>query len=84
MLPNLRTPDGHDHACAAHCNDLPTPALVVDAAIARRNIKRMADYAAAHGLRLRPHTKTHKSKRLARLQIEAGAAGLTVAQAGEA
>lgn len=84
MLPNLRTPDGHDHACAAHCNDLPTPALVVDAAIARRNIKRMADYAAAHGLRLRPHTKTHKSKRLARLQIEAGAAGLTVAKAGEA
>jgi D-serine deaminase-like pyridoxal phosphate-dependent protein len=64
--------------------DLPTPALVVDATIARRNIQRMADYTAGHGLHLRPHTKTHKSKRLARLQLAAGAAGLTVAKAGEA
>lgn len=63
---------------------LPTPALVIDATIARRNIRRMAEYTAAHGLRLCPHTKTHKSRRLARLQLVAGAAGLTVAKAGEA
>ena len=64
--------------------EVPTPALVVDAAIARRNIQRMADYVRRHNLRLRPHTKTHKSKMLARLQRDAGAPGLTVAKAGEA
>jgi D-serine deaminase-like pyridoxal phosphate-dependent protein len=44
----------------------------------------MADYAKAHHLNLRPHTKTHKSKLLAKLQMEHGAVGLTVAKAGEA
>jgi D-serine deaminase-like pyridoxal phosphate-dependent protein len=63
---------------------LPTPALAVHADIARRNIANMARYAAQHGLGLRPHTKTHKSRMLAQLQIEAGALGLTVAKAGEA
>ena len=33
---------------------------------------------------LRPHTKTHKSPPIARLQTEAGARGLTVAKVGEA
>ncbi len=36
------------------------------------------------GVRLRPHTKTHKSPHIARLQREAGAAGITVAKLGEA
>ena len=35
-------------------------------------------------LRLRPHTKTHKSILLARQQLALGAAGLTVAKTGEA
>jgi len=65
-------------------NDLPTPCLVIDAAIAKRNIHRLAAYAAAHTLSVRPHTKTHKSILLSRWQIEAGASGLTVAKAGEA
>jgi len=64
--------------------ETPTPALVVDATITRRNLWQMADYVRRHGLGLRPHTKTHKSKMIARLQIEAGAIGLTVAKAGEA
>src|SRR5262249_38210433 len=37
-----------------------------------------------HGLRLRPHTKTHKSTMLAKEQIARGAAGLTVAKVSEA
>lgn len=65
-------------------SDLPTPALVIDATRVAKNIKRMADYTAAHRLQLRPHTKTHKSRHCARLQLEAGAIGLTVAKAGEA
>lgn len=65
-------------------DSLPTPALIVDAAIVRRNINRLADYAAQHRLGIRPHTKTHKSRMLARLQLDAGAVGLTVAKVGEA
>ena len=44
----------------------------------------MADYAKSRNLFLRPHTKTHKSRRLAELQLQYGAAGLTVAKVGEA
>jgi D-serine deaminase-like pyridoxal phosphate-dependent protein len=64
--------------------DLPTPAILIDADAVRRNIERMAKYAREHNLRLRPHAKTHKSALLGKMQIEAGAAGLTVAKAGEA
>jgi D-serine deaminase-like pyridoxal phosphate-dependent protein len=65
-------------------SELDTPALVVDLDIFERNLKRVADYAAAHHLRLRPHTKTHKSPEVARQQLALGAAGLTVAKIGEA
>ncbi|MCC6424919.1 MAG: alanine racemase [Phycisphaerales bacterium] len=61
-----------------------TPSLVVDADIVRRNLKRMADFGAAHKINIRPHTKTHKSQFIGRLQIENGCQGLTVAKVGEA
>jgi D-serine deaminase-like pyridoxal phosphate-dependent protein len=64
--------------------DLDTPAMLVDLDIFENNLKRVADYAAAHKLRLRPHTKTHKSPEVAKLQLDLGAAGLTVAKVGEA
>ena len=63
---------------------IPTPYILIDAAVVRRNVERLAAYAKSHRLGLRPHTKTHKSKMLARMQLEAGAAGLTVAKPGEA
>src|SRR3954468_15179006 len=65
-------------------SELPTPALVIDAVVARNNIRRLADYAANHRIGLRPHTKTHKNRVIAKLQIEAGAIGLTFAKVGEA
>lgn len=65
-------------------SELPTPALVVDLPTAKRNIARMAAYCAQHNLKLRPHTKTHKSVRMGKLQMDAGANGLTVAKPGEA
>lgn len=65
-------------------SDLDTPALVVDLDILNRNLRRVADYARMHGLRLRPHTKTHKSTRIGRRQLDLGAAGLTVAKVSEA
>jgi D-serine deaminase-like pyridoxal phosphate-dependent protein len=36
------------------------------------------------GVKLRPHTKTHKSVEVARMQLQLGAAGITVAKLGEA
>ena len=67
-----------------HVAEIDTPALVVDLDIMERNLARVAGYARDHGLRLRPHTKTHKSVRLGRLQLQSGAVGLTVAKVSEA
>ncbi len=64
--------------------ELDTPALLIDLDIMERNLRRVADYAATHHLRLRPHTKTHKNPEIARRQLALGAAGLTVAKVGEA
>jgi D-serine deaminase-like pyridoxal phosphate-dependent protein len=67
-----------------HVSEIDTPALLVDLDIMERNLARVADYAREHGLRLRPHTKTHKSVRLAKRQLASGASGLTVAKVSEA
>lgn len=64
-------------------NKVATPAMVVDAQTVFRNLERLAAYGDEHDLAIRPHTKTHKSRKLARLQIEAGAVGLTAAKVGE-
>lgn len=64
--------------------ELPTPCVLINQPRVERNIVRMQAAAAAGGKRLRPHTKTHKSVRLARQQIEAGASGITCAKLGEA
>jgi D-serine deaminase-like pyridoxal phosphate-dependent protein len=70
---------------SGHSRDEPaTPALVIDAERLRRNIDRLAAFAVAHGLTVRPHCKTHKSLAIARQQIAAGSRGLTVAKVGEA
>lgn len=61
-----------------------TPYLRVDVARLRANIVGTAQRAAAAGVALRPHAKTHKSPVIARMQLEAGAVGLTVATVGEA
>lgn len=64
--------------------DLPTPALIVDLDRVEANLLAGQAYADLHGVALRPHTKTHKSPRFARRQLELGAAGLCVAKLGEA
>ncbi|MEW5847646.1 MAG: alanine racemase [Myxococcota bacterium] len=61
-----------------------TPALVVDLEVVERNLARMQRQADQLGVALRPHTKTHKIPELARMQLQAGAAGITVAKLGEA
>ena len=64
--------------------DLDTPSLLFDLDVVERNIEEMANVTRHAGVRLRPHTKTHKSPEIARMQIAAGAPGITVAKLGEA
>ena len=54
--------------------DIQTPALVLDLDALERNIKKMGDYAAAHGMRHRVHGKMHKSVNVAKLQERLGGA----------
>lgn len=54
--------------------DIQTPALVLDLDALERNIKKMGDYAKAHGMRHRVHGKMHKSVDVAKLQEELGGA----------
>lgn len=63
---------------------LDTPAVVIDHTRLRRNITSMADRVRARRAALRPHAKTHKSVAIGRLQLEAGATGLSCATLGEA
>lgn len=64
--------------------EIDTPAVLVDLDIAEANIERFQAHCDSHGLRLRPHIKTHKLPCLARRQIEAGAVGITCQKISEA
>ena len=64
--------------------DRPTPYLLVDPDVLSANVQAMARFARDRGLLLRPHAKTHKTPEIARLQLAAGATGLTVATVSEA
>lgn len=61
-----------------------TPYARVDVAILEQNLARMAAHAAARGIALRPHAKTHKSPDIAASQLAHGAVGLTAATVAEA
>jgi D-serine deaminase-like pyridoxal phosphate-dependent protein len=61
-----------------------TPSMVVDEEILHQNIAEMASLAASMGVNLRPHIKTHKTPEISRLQLGAGAIGVTCAKIGEA
>ncbi|MEO1969359.1 MAG: DSD1 family PLP-dependent enzyme [Sphingomonadaceae bacterium] len=76
----------HRHlvGCQGSRRSLNTPVLILDRDALDRNITRMAEFAKANGLSLRPHAKTHKSADVARLQIAAGALGVCCAKLGEA
>lgn len=63
---------------------LETPCVVIDVAQAKANIKAMQAAVDAAGCKLRPHIKTHKIPYFARLQVEAGADGITCAKVSEA
>jgi D-serine deaminase-like pyridoxal phosphate-dependent protein len=67
-----------------HISTIDTPALVLDLDAMERNVARMAAFARAAGVRLRPHAKMHKSAEIARWQVAAGAVGVCVQKTSEA
>ena len=71
-------------ACQDKLHRVATPAVVLDLCVARGNIAAGARIAHSAEIGLRPHVKTHKSLRLAAMQVAAGAAGLTAAKPAEA
>ena len=65
-------------------HDLATPAVLIDCDVLETNIARQAGRAREAGVKLRPHAKTHKSPQIARMQLEAGAKGISLAKTSEA
>src|SRR4029453_15589644 len=69
-----REPRATDRAPALshHVNDQrwpETPCLVVDRAVLEYNLRRFQTYCDEHGLRFRPHVKTHKTLEIAERQL---------------
>ncbi len=72
---------------ATKIHELDTPVPLVDVKRLQGNLERMARRVAQAGegrVRMRPHSKTHKTKEIALRQLALGAVGLTVAKVGEA
>ena len=63
---------------------LDTPSLLLNAKKLRQNINEMAQFAKENNLHFRPHIKTHKSAKIAMLQLQSGAIGITCAKTSEA
>ena len=61
-----------------------TPCAVIDMDKVERNIVRIQKACDAAGVANRPHIKTHKSPMIAKLQVAAGAKGITCQKIGEA
>src|SRR6187200_695038 len=61
-----------------------TPAVVIDLDRVEANIARVQKLCEAAGVANRPHIKTHKSPVLAKMQVAAGAKGITCQKLGEA
>jgi D-serine deaminase-like pyridoxal phosphate-dependent protein len=65
-------------------NSLNTPALILDKAIVERNTTRMSERMQVHGVSLRPHLKTAKSARVAKLATSGHSGAITVSTLAEA
>jgi D-serine deaminase-like pyridoxal phosphate-dependent protein len=64
-------------------DDLDTPAVTVRLDIMEANIRRVQALLDRHGVANRPHIKTHKIPALGKLQMAAGAIGITCQKLGE-
>ena len=64
--------------------EVDTPALLLDLAAMAANMARITAECRAHGVAWRPHIKVHKTPEIARMQLAAGAIGVTCAKVSEA
>ena len=65
-------------------SEIDTPVLLVDFDALEYNVGKMADHFLAANKNLRPHSKSHKTPEIAKMQLAAGAIGITCAKLGEA
>jgi D-serine deaminase-like pyridoxal phosphate-dependent protein len=63
--------------------ELDTPAVTVNLDVMEDNIRRVQAHLARHGIANRPHIKTHKIPALGKMQMQAGAVGITCQKLGE-
>lgn len=78
------TPADREPIAERSAERIATPYLRVHRPTLLDNLDRLASYVAQHGLKLRPHAKTHKSLQIARWQLDRGAVGMTAAKPSEA
>jgi D-serine deaminase-like pyridoxal phosphate-dependent protein len=64
-------------------SDLDTPAVTVHLDVMESNIRRVHGHLARYGIANRPHIKTHKIPAIGKLQMQAGAIGITCQKLGE-
>ena len=64
--------------------NISTPAILIDKSNLLDNIKTMSKYAKKNKINLRPHSKSHKTSKIAKMQIKNGAVGICVATLYEA
>ena len=64
--------------------EIDTPALILDLDAFERNLKRMAEKTSPYPVRLRPHSKSHKSPLIALKQMALGAVGVCCQKVSEA
>jgi D-serine deaminase-like pyridoxal phosphate-dependent protein len=67
-----------------HIDELETPVPVVDIDRMEANISRLQKFLDEHQIANRPHIKTHKIPEIARMQMDAGAVGITCQKVSEA
>ena len=75
--------DAYRKSIGQRRHELTTPALILDLNLLRQNIETMAVWTRTH-TKVRPNTKSHKCVEIARLQVTAGAVGVTAATVWEA
>ena len=80
----VTAPPQYSSAIGRARHDVETPALILDLDVARRNIAEMARRVGTMPVKLRPHVKLHKSPQIARMQMDAGAIGVSTATVWEA
>jgi D-serine deaminase-like pyridoxal phosphate-dependent protein len=82
-VPDPSVPELAELCTASGLMNVPTPFVALDLDTIERNIARMSSFLAGCNARSRPHVKTHKCTEIARLQLAAGASGVTCSTTDE-